>query len=371
MREHKIPSDAEFLKLVNEILEDISYPSMAESISSLDGGMCHENMLVKLDDESELVLRWQPAGDHPNPARREDHYFGGVISMYREARILGIAKEVAHIPASGVVAISDKKEKGKALLVEKVEGIHFRDYLERNDHSLEAFCNGLKKLGNTIAQVHSVHFDVFGQIQPDGILPGTVYYGDYLRQVINRHFHDHVEIVRQYLKEQELTEIFEYMERVVNGLVRTDARPSFVLYDQHARNFFVDPETGKPSGFYDLEYGQSAHPNLEFGSMCLQLFGFYSGEYVPIARASFLEGYKENGGPSEIEDPQIEAIHTINHIFSAVKSYHDIKDGIRDEWSQNFAGMVLGVARAGEVNCYDSFTDLIRPVTRQPVHPKY
>ena len=197
-----------------------------------------------------------------------------------------------------------------------------------------------------------------------------------MEHIISRHFSPRSRILESYFTEKELTEVFDYFEKSISDIskefgARTDIRSSLVLYDQHSRNFFVDPKTGKPTGFFDLEYAQSAHPNLELGCMGVQLFGFFSGECVPAAREAFFSGYYANGGSRAIEHPALEAIHASNHLFSAVKSYHGKKDGIRDGWSQEFAKMVLSIVREGEVkvSCYDAFTNLIRPVTKQPVKP--
>ena len=67
-------------------------------------------------------------------------------------------------------------------------------------------------------------------------------------------------------------------------------------------------------------------------------------------------------------DEQLETIHAANHIFSAIKSYHK-KGGVREDWSQTFVDMILGIVRSGKVDCYDAFTNLIRPVTKQPERP--
>jgi len=372
MDETKIPTDSKLVQLVNDTLEEDHYPARATSMSAMSGGLCHQNRLVQMSDESQLVLRWLYAGDHPIPARRDDHIFGGKISIFREAKVLELAR-TAGLPASKVIVVADKGERGKILLVEKVNGVHFRDYLEKHNHSLESFLRGLNHLGATMAKAHSVHFDSFGAIQPEGIIPGVKRYGEYLEKIMNRHFTDHLDIVQRYFNPPELKEVFNYLKKVIhyanNDLMHDHVKPSFVLYDQHARNFFVHPETGVPTGFFDLEYGQSAHSNLEFGSLGVQLFGFYSAEYAKPAREAFMQGYVESHGPTEVENPMLETIHTVNHIFSAVKSYDGFNDGIRNDWSKAFAKMILGIVREEKVNCYDAFTDLIRSVTKQPVRP--
>jgi hypothetical protein len=224
-----------------------------------------------------------------------------------------------------------------------------------------------------MAKAHSVHFDAFGSIQPTGIVPGFNKYSQYLEKIISRHFDDHIDVMEKHFSDAELDEVFDYLGTVKKycdkelsvGVVK----PSFVMYDQHVRNFMVDPNTGKPTGYFDIEYGQSAHPNLEIGGSGLALFGFFSSKYVPSARDAFMKGYSAMNGPEEINDQKLETVHTANHLLSAVKSYDGKKDGIRDGWSDEFAKMVLGIIREGKVNCYDAFTDLVRPVTKQPTHP--
>lgn len=366
------------LELTNEILEEINHSSKAKSSADIGTGMTHQNKIITLEDQTELVLRWIQPGLHPNPARREDSYFGGERSIYREAKLLEIAENQAKIPASNVFYVGDKKEKGKILLVEKVPGILFRTYLENNDFSHQKFLKSLEFLGEDFAKAHSVKFDSYGSIQTEGVRDGKEKYGDYLKKIINRHTIDHLEMLETYFSEKELQEVFDYFNEVciyANCLDESKVKPSFVLYDQHSRNFMVDDQTGKPSGYFDIEYGQAAHPNLEFGSTALQIFGFFSGnnekqcaDYIKKAKEKFMKGYLKNGGSESINDDTLETIHVANHIFSAIKSYHK-KEGVRENWSQKFADMVLGMTREGKVNCYFAFTDLIRSATKQPKQP--
>ncbi len=365
------------LKLTNVVLEEINHPYKAISVDDIGAGMTHQNKTITLENKTELVLRWIQPGLHPNPARREDSYFGGERSIFREAKLLDITRNQAELPASKVYYVGDREE-GKILLVEKVPGKLFREFIEDEEFSHRSFLKALEYFGEDMAKAHSIHFDLYGSVQKAGLRNGKQKYGDDLKEIISRHTVDHLEMLESYFSEKELQEVFDYFDEVckyANNWDEDKVKPSFVLYDQHSKNFFVN-EKGKPSGYFDIEYGRAAHPNLELGSTALQLFGFVSGEnekqaqeYVKQARESFMKGYLRNGGLEIINDDALETVHAANHIFSAVKSYHNKRDGIRNNWSQAFADMVLGMTREGKINCYFAFTDLIRGATKQPAHP--
>jgi len=365
-------------ELVNGMLEERDYDSRVASIRDIDG-LAHRNFQITLDDEKGLVLRCIPPDDGADTITTDDFYFGNTRTVQREAEILRLAKERAGIPAPEVFYVSDrgKSKDGDYLLVEKMPGISFRDYLEKNDFSCKMFLKVLGFLGRDIAKAHNVNFDSFGSIRSDRIDPGDSNYGDYLEKVIGRHFSAPNEaVIMDNFSESEIREVKDYFIRTLNeNRMRLDTRnvrPSFVLYDLHARNFFVDEETGEPSGYHSLGESQSAHPNLEMAALSLQLFAFFSEKYMPQAREAFLTAYHEHSRthPPLIENTGLETLHVANHLLSAVELYHGKRTDIRKTWSSEFAGLVLDVARTGEVNCYGKFIDIIRPVTRQPEQPK-
>jgi hypothetical protein len=362
--------ESQILRVVNNSLESQGYSARANSFKEGFGGMSHKNIWIALDDGSQMFLRW--IDDFTRPIGRSgDNYFGGQCTLEREAKILNIAREQAGINAARVVALLDDAHLGKGLLVEKLEGIHFRDFLEKNNYSKSSFLRGLEYLGGEIAKAHKVNFDSYGAIYPEDILPGTDTYGGFLENILKRHLSGHDGLTSFYFTDNEFGEIADYLQGVISYAknLGPHIKPSLVLYDQHSRNYLVHPESGKPTGFFDLEYGTASHPNLELGCLNIQLFGFFSGKYEREAREAFMKGYLDNNGPEYIDDTFLETAHTTNHLFSALKSYHGLSDGIRDGWSREFANMLLGVVRAGKVNCYDAFTDLIRPVTKQPTSP--
>ncbi|MBN2459953.1 aminoglycoside phosphotransferase family protein [Candidatus Woesearchaeota archaeon] len=378
-----IPTEQEALDLANMVLRESGRAEKAVYANEIDRakGISHYNFNISTDKRC-LILRILPSGEHPVPGRGDDNYFGGPLTIEREIATMMLVRE-AGVPAPKVIGFADKGEQGKVMLVEKMPGELFRDYLDHNAHSFSCFLQGMSSLGKAMGRIHgktySVPLDNFGKLDLEGnkpvIMSGTEKYGDYLETIIGRHFKGDLEIFQHYFNSADLKEIDDYFKKSTlyanTELAERKLKPSLVVYDIHSRNFFVDPD-GLVSGFYDLEYGQAAHPNLEIGGIALTLFGFYHGEYSrQKAREAFMEGYIENNGPADINEPRLEVIHTANHLFSAVKSYHGKKDGLRDDWSEKLSRMVLGIVRADEVNCHDTFTDMTRPVTRQPERPDF
>ncbi len=372
--------NTDVLKLINKILKEIKFLKKAISVEDIGAGMTHQNKIITLEDKIEIILRYIPPGLHPNPARREDSYFGGERSVFREAKLLDIARNQAGLPASKVIYANDRREEGKILIVQKVPGITFRDYIAKNYFSHDHFLKGLAFLGEDIAKAHSLNFDLYGSIQKEGIRNGKKTYSDYLSEnIIDRHFEDHLEILEKYYSKEELEEInifFKDAQKDIKSLDESKIKPCFVLYDQHTKNFMVG-DNGRPSGYFDIEYGQAAHPSLEFGSIVPQLFCFFSGDnekqakdYIKQAREAFTQGYLRMDGEESINNETLEIIHIANHIFSAIKSYAHFKEGPLAGFSQAFAEMALGIARERKINCFYYFTDLRREATKQPKHPK-
>lgn len=363
-------TNEEVVKIVNHRLSEIDYPSKisgTEAVSELGGGPHITNKNVLLEDGRELVFRWTPF-----KIQYEDDCFGGRKSIQRDAKILNLLYS-AGLPASQVIDYHEDESEGKILLVQKMPGITLHALQERNNHSLNAFLDIVRSLGFTLARTHNIHFKSFGSVQPEGIVPSLNNYGSYLEQILKRHFGYPYQILQHYYSDEEISEIVDYFIETIEQLQSiNNIAASLVLYDQHDTNFFINPQDGQISGIFDVEFGQAAIPVLEMASVSLQILSYYPNHFQE-AYESFMEGYTKAGNPELIDIDSFETIHTLhvaNHLLSAVKSYHDRKDGIRDRWSKAFAQMTLDIVYQGKVTCYRDFTLLINQDRKRRLEPR-
>jgi len=201
-------SDMMAYEMVNERLGFLGLPRIKSPSDVADiglgVGMTNANKEIRLINGDEIILRWVPA-DMENP---EDMYFGGARSIQREAEILEIARKQAGLPAAEVIDVHENQS-GKILIVKKVPGVTLHEYQNQNGHCLEKFLGVVYSLGYVLARAHSVKFENFGSIQPQGIVPGVSAYGLYLKQVIGRHLNPNdLSLLENYYTSSEIQEIF-------------------------------------------------------------------------------------------------------------------------------------------------------------------
>lgn len=335
-------------------------------------GRSHDVFDIGLNDGDCLIARFEkPRGSFGG--QRRDFHYNGVISLEREAYLCSLVREEASLPAPKVRGIY-QIENFNFLLVEKMPGIPWKNFLEQNNYSLQAYLNSLEYLGADIAKAQRVSFNSFGDIVAGRVIepPGITGFSSRLEPVLSLKIRREEEA--KALRPRELSKVKHYFEKelqeVSDGLKGSLSKPILVLTDIHPMNFLVD-EKSKPSGYFDLEFCQAGHPALETYYLGLQLFNYFDEETFHRAQAAFYQGYHDNGGvyaPETTLNRNLEALLCAGHTLSAVTAYHNVKDGLRDTWSSEFKESLFGIINQGEMN-YVAFADVIRQKTKQPKKP--
>lgn len=344
------------------------------SINYIPEGRNHDSFDVVLEDGTPAVARFEKdsSGASSLDGRRRDFLYNGLLTLEREKNLCGIVSNEARLPAPEVYGVHHTKE-GSFMLVQKLPGVHWREFLEGTDYDLDSFLQSLKFLGGDIAQVQQVYFESYGdvidrnKIQPAGINN----FVDRLRAITGLKL-QRAELSGA-LNEQQLDEVRKFFERDLGYLERKlnvcQDKPVLVLTDIHPMNFLVDNK-GKPSGYFDLEFCQAGVQSLEFYTIKFSLFSYFDRDTFQKAEAAFFDGFKNNGGRYDRDDPTnltLEKTFSIGHLLAAVTSYHGASDGLRDTWSKQFRDIMF-YAIQGDVD-YVAIADVLRSKTKQPEHP--
>ncbi|MCK5034856.1 MAG: phosphotransferase [Candidatus Sabulitectum sp.] len=308
---------------------------------------------VTLDNGEQAIARFGSGRQ-----RKRDSLFGGLLCRHREESNINLIRGIG-LPAPAVLFTSDE-----FMLVEKLPGLLWNEYLEKNHHTLEACSKSLKKLGNCIGQLQrSANASSFGDA--DG------------REVSGRN---------RKIFASRMLDVLEYRMRNTSGIfskdeavdishffqtrletVRTDeSTPSFVMTDMHPMNFLVG-EDGQPTGFFDLETCQYAHPALEMYGIRLFLFNYYSN--TSAAEKAFFDGFMESGGSYDPELPgnkELETTLGLMRLLELAISYKDVDDGLRNTWSNRFKKLFLE-GMAGNDMDWSGAADILREKTQQPL----
>ncbi len=365
MPERLIGLDAE--NYARQAIETAGYS--VESIALILAGQSHYDFSLSLNNNWPAIARFEKphAIGTPDGIRR-DYNFNGPLSLERERNLLELVRE-AGLPAPEVYGLYSN-EHGKFLLVEKLTGNHWSEYVEANGYSLEAYLRSLEYLGQDIALAHRVKFESFGDvIGRSDINPGNI--SDFTSRVaLIAQLIMQRAAYSQAFEQKELEELTQHFQNQLDTLSQkmraVRQQPILVLTDLHPMNFFVG-ERGKPSGYFDLEFCQSALPALEFCDLRLSLFNYFEGS-AEQAEQTFLKGYEHNGGsydPSEPVSKQLEYILAIGHVLYAVIAYHNVHDGLRDTWSDKCKQILFEAQKSGEFN-YKAYADVFRVKTKQP-----
>ena len=339
-----------------------------KSIKKIPEGSNHYSFDVILEDGTPLIGKFKK-----NKNNLRDSLFGGIISLERECAIYSLIGEKTGLPTPKLYG---KYKDGGIyfILVEKLPGKLWSDYIRENNYSISCFLKSLEYLGQDIARLQKVTFETFGDLMNEYlVLPkGIINFADRfigitkmrLKRVKEKNILDtkKVHLVKKYFFQQ-ISEIREY-------LYNYKSKPTLVFTDMHSRNFLVN-DFGKPSGYFDLESCQAAHPALEFYGLKFFLFNYFNYETFKKAEDSFFKGYKKEGGEYDQGDyinKKLEDLLAINRIMELSESYHEIKDGLRDKWSIKFKELLFEAIETNSVN-YSKIADIIRAKDGQPKNP--
>ena len=357
--------------IAKSVIESQGYRVL--SINYIPEGRSHHGFDIVLEDGTPAVARFEKASRVSGVDGRRDFHYNGLLSLEREKNLCGIVKNEAKLPAPEVYGIHHTEE-GSFMLVEKLPGVHWKEFLERTNYDLDSYLQSLKFLGSDIAQIQQVHFGSYGdimnrnEIQPAGInnfvdrlksITDLKLQRAKLSGALNKHKLDEV---RRFFERD-----FSYLERKVDC---SKDKPVLVLADVHPMNFLVDDE-GKPSGYFDLEFCQAGVPSLELHAIKFILFNYFDDDTFQKAEAAFFDGFENEGGEYHRADPtnlELERTLSIGHLLAAVTSYHGASDGLRDTWSEEFRDIMFDAIQKKDVD-YIAIADVLRSKTKQPKHP--
>lgn len=352
-------------------IEIVGFGLEVVSVSFIPEGRSHHVFDIRLKDGSSLVARFEKLqlSDSPDGVRRDFH-FNGPLSLERERNLMELVREEAGLPAPKVLGIY-QTDHDRFLLVERLEGVHWSEYISRNNYSLKAYLNSLGFLGKDLAKAHSVHFESFGDAMgKNDVNPGTI-----------RDFSQRVDMFTELklqraiysgsLSGEEIEAVFDYLQSESKSLKEAEQdslqTPVLILTDIHPMNFFVDKNSGEPSGYFDLEFCQAGHKALEFFSLRTTLLNYFEG-VSNEAEAALLEGYEQGGGsynPEDLYSKKLEHVLAIGYLVAAVTTYHNASDGLRDNWSSQFKGILFDAMRGGSVD-FSAISGVFRSKTGQP-----
>lgn len=304
----------------------------------------------------------------------KDTLFGGTLSLEREAYLFDMIRQKASVPTPRVYGIHQSLY-GKFILLEKLKGMSHKECMEKGGYSKALFLKSLSLLGEDFAKIQAVGFQSFGNIMDKGdIEPAHMdNFADRFKSVLNMR----LERCRQkgvFTNEAEdcrITGFFLNMLENLRPLLYSErVKPVLVFSDMHAENFFTD-ETGRPTGYFDLESAQAAPPALEFYGFRFFLFNFYDENCCQEGEEAFWIGYcKQSGGrvPIDCFDDHIVDFLAGCRILELMQSYWGYNDGIRDSWGKRMKNLLFLYMETGQID-YMAIGEIWRMRDKQPASP--
>lgn len=340
------------------LLDDAGYA--VDSVRRIPEGLNHIIFDATLKDGSSIIARFEKKRDDPAH---------GPLSLEREAASYGIVKDEAGLPAPKVYGLHEQDGK-RFLVVEKLPGMLWRDFLKTNGYSREAYLRSLRFLGEDFARLHNVRFESFGHILDRKRIepPDVTDFIDWISISIGADIKRAEKLGS--LTTEELRNVRKYFDRSLSQLAGKitvgNQRPVFVIYDTHPENFLVD-ENGKPNGYFDMEYPRAGPPELDFFGHNLRIFNMFRGSFED-ARNAFFEGYESEGGTYDLQDPlnrRLSCVLTAALELSAVSMYFGLNEKPLDTWSEGFKRLLFGTINTDSVD-HEGFADILRTYIKQP-----
>ncbi|MCK5842414.1 MAG: phosphotransferase [Candidatus Sabulitectum sp.] len=324
-----------------------------KAIRRIPEGANHFVFDVTLDNGEQAIARFGSGRQH-----KRDSLFGGLLCRHREESNINRIREIG-LPAPVILFTSEE-----FMLVEKLPGLLWNEYLEKNQHTLEACSKSLKSLGKSIAQLQrSANASSFGDADGREVSGRS-------RKIFAMRMLDVLEYrmrnSSRVFSKGEAVDISHYFQTHLETGRTDEPPPSFVMTDMHPMNFLVG-EDGQPTGFFDLETCQYAHPALEMYGIRLFLFNYYSN--IHTAEKAFFNSFREEGGCYDPELPRSKELETVLGLMRLLEltiSYMDVDDGLRNSWSSRFK-ILLFKGIAGNNMDWSGAADILREKTQQPL----
>lgn len=319
-----------------------------ESITLIPEGISHDNYDVRLLSGRDVIARFQKN-------KRTDPFYGGNLSLEREAYLCNFIKDQTGIPAPRVSGPHSHKDLC-FIISEKLPGISLKNFLEKQNYSLKSYLYSLEKLGESFAQAHKTKFNEFGDLMEGGSIspPGIFDFSQRAKYLLELKLTDANNLGT--LSPIEIESIEDYFIRNNELASNSLGQPRLVLTDIHLSNFNVDEKTGEPSGFFDLEYCQAGIPSMDFTCPRTTIFPYFNEETMHKANDSFIKGYLSNGGEYDPDNRNIKNIEKTLYalqLLSATNLYFGRKDGVRDTWSNQFKSILFELVEGKDMNYFD------------------
>ncbi|MCH4886348.1 aminoglycoside phosphotransferase family protein [Acidaminobacter sp. JC074] len=302
-----------------------------------------------------------------------DTMFGGELSLERETYLYQLSKSLgvpapefyAHISLDGYDFI----------LIELMKGMPLTKYIETSNFSKVQFLDVMKKLGSDFAKIQSINFNAYGNlIGHNKITPTNLFnFADRFIEIIDRRIERGIN--KGAFTSEEVVLVEAFFHKRINDfkpLLELKSKPATLVFtDMHADNFFVD-ETGKPSGYFDLESSQAAPAELEFYGFRFFLFNYFDEETFQDAEKAFFSSYKAAGGkyaPTHEKDHELIDFLSACRLLELTESYWGHRDGLRDLWAFKIKTLLMNYIFTLKVD-YIGLSDIFREKTKQPRSPK-
>lgn len=299
-----------------------------------------------------------------------DTLYGGKLSLEREAYLYSLVKESIQLPAPKVFGIHQSPI-GDYILVEKMLGESHYDYIKNSGYSLHAFLKSVDFLGQDFAKVQKIQFPSYGDVMDKGVVsPGGIgNFADRFLGVMENRFK--LAEGKKSFNSQELNDVTSFFtvqfNKLRNNLDIQHDPATLIFTDMHVRNFFV-ADTGRPSGYFDLESCQAAPAALEFYGFNFFIFNFFDEETFERSQDAFLEGYSKAGGDAVSLDSELVHLLAGCRLLELAESYWGFVDGLRDNWGEQFKRLLFDYMSTGKVD-YMAVGDIFRQRDKQPRKP--
>ena len=354
-----------------ELIERHARAYQISSIRLIPEGANHFVFELTLEDGTPLVAKFKK--DPGRKDERRDSLYDGPLSLQRESALYRLIREKAAL-AAPTIYMQHESDDASFLLVEKLAGVPWREYLAERNFSRDCFLRSLEYLGGNIARLQRIKFPSFGDVVgKNTVLPGNV--DNFAKRFIG--------VMNMRIDRASRRGVFtgqdieRFRRHFVSGfnelsdhLHTRSTQPVMVFTDLHADNFLVDA-TGRPSGYFDLESCQAAHPALEFYGLRLFLFNYFDEQSFRQAEDAFFAGFKKGGGSYDrFRRENIQLMHLLaaGRMLELTESYFKYEDGLRDSWSARFKSLFWQAIESGQVD-YLAVGEIFREKTRQPAGP--
>lgn len=355
--------------LAKEAMIEAGY--LISELQAINEGSNHYVFKVDLVSGEKIICKFVKLrdGEEFDPNALYDTMFHGLLSLEREVSLFKIARD-AGLAAPQVYGIHDSSV-GQFIVLERMPGISFTQFIKNHDYRESYVMNAIEYLAQDMAKLHQRSFVSYGNLMSEeSVEPcGITNYKDYFFDIALNHVQRAHEA--RMLDDDEVkrysTFINQRFDDFKDCLSIEKYPPVMAFTDLHGENFFVD-ETGKPSGFFDLESSQAACAALEFYGFRFFLFSMFDHETYEKLDAHFFSSYTLAKGPYAptcLHESEYIDFMSALRLLELAQSYWGHVDGIRDSWGMRFKQLFIDYMETHLI-AYEKIGDIFRDRDHQP-----